>query len=751
MVKVMKHIRYAAVAMIAAICLPACTVTLEEMEPDRQDGSFTIAASSDCNTRSSLVGGTGSDRNDVTFTKGDALSVWAHRTSVHETGYDETNVKFLSYDDPRSDGSADFSGKIGLALNPDIYAMYPYQEDATCRLNGNGITMHVKIPTVQRPVKGSYDPAAALSAGKAGTLSDRHADLTLTNLCCLIKFTVPEGCHATRAEFGDDIMDYNNLTLTGDVDINITSSGEVSLDVSRKDGNPGQNIVILEGEMEGGCDYYFAVAPITLRSMHLALYDGDEEISYVLTNKDVTLKRSQILDLGIMGYRELKGGGYEGNPYLIRNVYDLITLKTMSETSSMKGEYFKQTADIDCGGRPMGIGAEYTFRGHYDGGGYVISNYKVSGELIGLDPKPCAGLFARITDCTIENLSVRPASDNVISGSHNTAGCLVGVARGNCTISNCTLLEGNYSCKLSGTSDFLAFGGLVGSSDASCTFTGCTSKGNLTFETGSSKTVVAGGIIGFAENTLEDNQWSEVTGWSRECQHIRMDKCRNTGSVTVKNTEHQAYAGGILGYARDNGTTQALSPQISNCVNKGNVSATASASGINAFAGGIIGYNGSDGLDSDTPWVHNCLNTGSIYAYGNDASSGGIIGCCYDYDTQLAGCINVGSVSGGNDPHNGAICGMGYGGGMFSYEGGTCYRCFWIRNGLPLCYDQTDSDNVNFNQDYIDSDQVNSLMSGIGSEHSGWTTSEWKSKAVSWKGSWGMKDGRQSISLDLNF
>ena len=150
----------------------------------------------------------------------------------------------------------------------------------------------------------------------------------------------------------------------------------------------------------------------------------------------------------------------------------------------------------------------------------------------------------------------------MISGANNGAGCLAGIARGNCTISNCTLLEGNYKCTLSGdgNADFLAFGGLVGTSDASTTFTGCTSKGNLSFEIGSSKTAVAGGIIG----------------------------------------------------------------------------------------------------------------------------------CCYDFDTQLALCINVGMVSGENGPHNGAICGMGYSGGPFSYEGGVCYRCIWTGD-MPICYSQTDS------------------------------------------------------------
>lgn len=757
MVTAMKHINFAVAAMIMAICLPACDVTLEEMDIDGQDGSFTITASSASNTRSSLIGGSGADRNNVTFTKGDELSVCTYKTTVNDFGSSQNNVRFQMSGNPNPDGSADFTGKITLSNNPDIYAMYPYQENVTSSCNSSGITMHVTIPKVQKPVKGSYDPAAALSAGKASPLSNKRTSISLTNLCCLIKFTVPEGRHATRAEFSDNLMDYNNLTLAGNVDIKITSDGVVSLDMESGRGPyDSEDTVILEGEMEGGCDYYFVVAPIQLQSMQVTLYDGDKKISDILTNKDVTLKRSQILDLGIMGYRELEGYGYEGNPYLIRDVYDLITLKTMSEHSSMKNEYFKQTDNINCGGRAMGIGSDYPFKGHYDGGGYTISNYKVAGELIGLDQKPYAGLFARITDCTIENLSVQPASQNAISGSNNGAGCLAGIARGNCTISNCTLLEGNYKCTLSGdgNADFLAFGGLVGTSDASSTFTGCTSKGNLTFETGSGKTLVAGGILGFAENSLDDNKWSEISGWSRECQHIRMDKCRNTGSVTVKNTVFQAYAGGILGYARDDGTTQALSPQISNCVNKGDVSATATASGIDAFAGGIIGYNGSDGLDSDTPWVHNCLNTGSIYAYGNDASSGGIIGCCYDFDTQLALCINVAMISGGNDPHIGAICGMGYSGGMFSYEGGTCYRCIWVGNDLPICYDQDDSDNLNINEDNIDSKDVNSLISGIGSDRSGWTTSEWMSKAVQWKGAWGVKkDDPLTLhrSLDLDF
>ena len=757
MVTAMRFSRFAVVALGAAICFSACEGTFEEDPIEAQDGSLiTISASNDTGTRSSLIGGTGADRNKVTFTKGDALSVCTYKTTVNDFGSSQSNVKFQLSGNPHSDGSADFTGMITLSNNPVIYAMYPYQEDMTCSTNSSGITIHATIPKVQKPVKGSYDPAAALSAGKASQLSNKRTSISLTNLCCLIKFTVPEGCHATRAEFADNLMDYNNLTLAGNVDIKITNDGAVSLDVQSGRGlYNSEETVILEGEMEGGNDYYFVVAPIKLQSMHVTLYDGDKKISDIITNRDVTLKRSQILNLGVMGYRDLKGRGLDWDPYLIENVYDLITMKTMSEYAAGESYYYRQTQDIDCEGRAMGIGSDHTFRGHYDGGGHTISNYKVAGGLNNWNAY--AGLFSHITNSVIENLSVQPATDashNVMTGPYAAVGCLAGIARGNCTISNCTLLEGDYRCSLSGAdtlTGFLAFGGLVGTTDASCTFSGCTSKANLTFETGSEKTAVAGGILGFAENDLSDNKWSETTGWDWECQHIRMDRCRNTGSVTVKNTGFQSYAGGILGYARDDGAYQALSPQISNCVNKGSVSATATNAGKDAFAGGIIGYNGSDGFNSDTPWVHNCLNTGTIYAYGNDASSGGIIGCCYDYDTQLALCINVGSVSGGNDPHNGAICGMGYSGGLFSYEGGTCYHCFWITNGLPLCYEQEDSDKVNFNLGYIDSEDVNDYIFFIGSEHSGWTTNDWHDNAAAWKGSWGMKDGKLSVSLDLEF
>ena len=74
-----------------------------------------------------------------------------------------------------------------------------------------------------------------------------------------------------------------------------------------------------------------------------------------------------------------------------------------------------------------------------------------------------------------------------------------------------------------------------------------------------------------------------------------------------------------------------------------------------------------------------------------------------------------------------------------------------ITNGLPLCYEQEDSDKVNFNQEYIDSEDVNDYIFFIGSEHSGWTTNDWHDNAAAWKGSWGMKDGKLSVSLDLEF
>lgn len=755
--KKIPHFYFLSASCLLSVCLAACAVDSTECENPgiSAKGRITLAAAidNDSATRTALTGGTGTDRNNVKFQDGDALSV---STSSGE------NVKFTMVGKPAADGSASFTGDLE-PTGGSIYALYPYSSSVSFTPGSGSGTWRLKVPEYQTPVDDSFDPAAAFSVGVAnGVDSNGQASITLKNVCSLVKFRVPEGHTLSSAEFWGEI-DTGTKPFQLGVDVNLTSSGTLSVGEFLY----AANLAVLRGTMTSGHDYYFVLTPTTLKKgFSITLYetvDGKEVKCGLMASDKVTeLKPGTILNVGEIS-AEWEGSGTAADPYLIQSAADLMLLKNRLENKIIYNRlghqynalYYRQTAHIDCGGKQLGIGtSDNRFEGHYDGGGYTIGNYRLGGD--------CPGLFSHVCNASISGLSVSPATDvsnHVVSGGYQVVGCMVGQAEGNCTFSRCTLLPGTYVCSLefsqSGIS--LAFGGLVGKTAGASTFINCTNDGQLRLDGANyfntSNFTVAGGIVGFAENAGDYNG----------VEHIIFDRCRNNGSISTDDqSAKDAAAGGIVGYVRDNGSSQALVPQVYNCVNKGAISSTAKAeyfSGNNAYAGGIIGQNGSDGYNDDIPWVHNCLNTGTISAYGNDASCGGIIGYCYDEDTRVAVCINIGTIvyskENNNDPHNGAICGMGTSG--LTYYGGTCESCYWLdatdspqTPSVEICYNQSHG---GYHYSYIPYTKAEDCIfkdnDYLTVSNTGWTKSEWKSKAVHWKGS--ATYGSSSNDLDLDF
>lgn len=78
-------------------------------------------------------------------------------------------------------------------------------------------------------------------------------------------------------------------------------------------------------------------------------------------------------------------GSYE-NPYLIKDIEDLLLLRERVETGNdFAGIYFKQTSDLDLSEIPnwIPIGifeSGFYFRGVYDGNGHIISNVRCKGK-----------------------------------------------------------------------------------------------------------------------------------------------------------------------------------------------------------------------------------------------------------------------------------------------------------------------------------------------------------------------------------
>ena len=141
---------------------------------------------------------------------------------------------------------------------------------------------------------------------------------------------------------------------------------------------------------------------------------------------------------------------------------------------------------------------------------------------------------------------------------------------------------------------------------------------------------------------------------------------------TIKNTVDHAYSGGMVGYT-------GWVTTITNCINNGNVSASAENY---AYSGGIVGH--TDGITIIT----NCTNNGDISAiscsidYYGEPCAGGIVGEV-DHNETIASCISN-CINNGNVSVNHLITqdsGEGYAGGIVGYVYDDAIISNCINNG----------------------------------------------------------------------
>ena len=248
--------------------------------------------------------------------------------------------------------------------------------------------------------------------------------------------------------------------------------------------------------------------------------------------------------------------------------------------------------NIDLGGAewtPIGTDSK-PFTGTIYGNGYMVSNFKITAG------RKYVGLFG-YNEGVIQNLGVENFTVNVSYSDYVYAGGLVGENSGNITncyatgdvsatssfseayagglagrnsggsITNC-YATGDVSATSTSYSSYA--GGLVGINSNSGNITNCYATGNVS-ATSSSYPSYAGGLVGINSNS------GNITN------------CYATGDVRATSTssyyDHSAYAGGLVGMNWDG--------SIKNCYATGNVSATSTSS--SAYAGGLVGYNRGNG------------------------------------------------------------------------------------------------------------------------------------------------------------
>ena len=264
-----------------AILLVACIVAAcgRDVEPVRTELRITARPEAAASTRTMLR-----QDNSVAFADADKLAVFDGAAVKREF------VTSAVY----NDGSADFMGSISEPADSYI-AVYP--DHNGCYLYGNYV--HIVIPETQAAVAGSFDPAANISVGTTASIAGDTHSLNLKNVCALLKFSVPEGQSYSTA-----ILVTMNDNMAGGM--LCTLDDEPALYPA--DEGPS-DFVTLQGSITGGNWYYMAVKPDVLEG-GFALYLFDEQVSsdelekfsmIKSTSKTVTLQRSHILNLGIIG------------------------------------------------------------------------------------------------------------------------------------------------------------------------------------------------------------------------------------------------------------------------------------------------------------------------------------------------------------------------------------------------------------------------------------------------------------------
>ena len=312
-----------------------------------------------------------------------------------------------------------------------------------------------------------------------------------------------------------------------------------------------------------------------------------------------------------------EGEGTEENPYLISSLADLKGLAEATTVKSMsfEGDWFRMTADIDCGYDPdfNGIAASgsasHVFAGTFDGNGHTISRLLLdkvktdaSGTAIPASSKAYCGLFGRVaTKGVIRNLTIAADSRiTLLSSSGAFAGTLDG------RIENCINLA-----DVTGVNGLI--GGIAGVVSKNGVISGCYNAGHIRIGS-----TYGGGLAGNCAGRIEESQ----------------NDGQVSGTVTnpLRGPGTQKNIGGISGQIVSTGV-------ITDCLNTGIVISYGGSGGITGYVNG-----GSIGKSVHTGLTLSFVENGSTGALGGNSGTMTMKFADIYFDSQL----NVtGAVKGG--------------------------------------------------------------------------------------------------------
>jgi hypothetical protein len=346
-------------------------------------------------------------------------------------------------------------------------------------------------------------------------------------------------------------------------------------------------------------------------------------------------------------------------------------------------------ADIDFEGAEIGS-VNGSFSGIFDGQGYTLSNFTITGSETKSSAQGGTGLFTdSVTGTIIGNLNV---SNATITGfclaEHKTYTAVIvaehayGALITGCNVINCIVSV------IHTTDDYESYtGGIAGACHGEISF--CTSSGTVKGDcpVGAAGGISLGGIAGYLTCGVSAGESGSITycsstasltdvaGASAEYAHVGgiagwiysvsgrisyIRYCRWTGIINYKSAYH-VREGGIVGYV-DTGT-------ISDSSAIGTMTVDTRDSAGNIIIGGIVGQAISAGTTIDRSFSDIDFRIGYGSGVENVGGGIGILGTA-SAATDISNCYAKGSFYSLNDSSN-SVAGMNYVGGFIAVETNT--------------------------------------------------------------------------------
>lgn len=239
---------------------------------------------------------------------------------------------------------------------------------------------------------------------------------------------------------GGSIGDYGHgydgkLTLKAPEDYVICLLGTVTTEAPDQDDKPRDYLIVTDGDAtsENRLTNEHAKNTDTKKGIYCSSTDGTtEDIGVLLgTQEEMTLQfitdnQNSFKGLELTAKLQSKslqklGKGTKEEPFRVQRVTDLYAVDDYIRGTGNSNIYILQTDTIDVGNEdftPLASSVE-SFEGHYDGGGYVIKNMKVTDN-----NGAAVGLFRNVSG-TVERLGI---VNSTVKG--NAAGASVGTIAG---------------------------------------------------------------------------------------------------------------------------------------------------------------------------------------------------------------------------------------------------------------------------------------------------------------------------------